>query len=63
MTLFPPYRLANYQTNCGAQAEYLMGASAPESLSLQELLSLANQAELQQWHELSLGYSSSQGDP
>lgn len=40
-----------------------MGASAPESISLQELLSLADQQGLQQWSELSLGYSSSQGDP
>jgi hypothetical protein len=40
--IFPPYKLRNYQTSYGAQAEYLMGASAPESLFLQELLSLAN---------------------
>ena len=40
-----------------------MGASAPESLSVQELLSLADQTELRRWERLGLGYSSSQGDP
>lgn len=60
--IFPPYKLADYQTRYGAQAEFFMGALAPEALSLQALLSLADPQELKQWHELSLGYSSSQGD-
>lgn len=44
-------------------ARYFMGASAPESRSLRELLSLADEEELRQWHDASLGYASSQGDP
>ena len=63
MTLFPSYRLAGYQASYGPRAEYFMGASAPESLSVRELLSLANQTERRQWDRLGLGYSSSQGDP
>ncbi len=38
-----------------------MGSSAPEAVSLQELLSLANHREMKLWNELSLGYSSNQG--
>ncbi len=63
MTLFPSYKLASFQTIHGARAKYFMRASAPESPSVQELLTLAGQRELRQWHQLALGYSSSQGDP
>ena len=59
---FPEYKLANYQMNAGPRTKYPMGASAPESMSLQELLSLANADELRQWNNFTLGYSSSQGD-
>lgn len=63
MTLFPTYKLASFQAAHGAQATHLMGASAPESLAAQELLSLANQTEREQWEQLGLGYASVQGDP
>ncbi len=61
--IFPPYELANYQISHAARAEYFMGASAPQAISLQQLLSLADQQELEQWNNLTLGYSTSQGDP
>lgn len=63
MTLFPSYKLASFQTTHRTRAKYFMGASAPESPSVQELLTLAGQTEHRQWHQLTLGYSSSQGDP
>lgn len=61
--IFPPYKLASYQASISNQTDYFMGASAPESISLQELLSLADQQEPKQWNGLSIGYTSSQGDP
>ena len=60
--LFPPSRLATFQAAYGPKAENQMGASAAQALTLRELLSLADEAELKPWHELSLGYSSVQGD-
>lgn len=60
--LFPPYRLAAFQAEYAAKADFQMGASAAQALTLQELLSLADETELKPWHALSLGYSSSQGD-
>ena len=44
------------------KAKYFMGASASETMTLTELLELANDDELKLWHELPLGYSNSQGD-
>ena len=63
MTLFPPYQLASFQAAHGARATHLMGSSAPESLSVEALLSLASPAERGQWETLHLGYASVQGDP
>lgn len=60
--LFPPYRLAAFQAEYGTKAEYRMGASAAQAVTLQELLSLADETELRPWNALSLDYASVQGE-
>jgi len=60
---FPEYKLASYQMMAAPKTQYAMGASAPEAMMLQELLSLADEEEARQWHDFTLGYSTSQGDP
>ncbi len=60
---FPEYKLANFQASAASRTKHVMGASAPQHCSLQELLAIASEEECNQWHEFSLGYTPSQGSP
>lgn len=40
----------------------MLGAASPDSMTVAGLLSLASEAELQQWHNLKLDYASAAGD-
>jgi len=59
---FPEYKLTKFQADNAHRSEYFMGASGPEAISLQELLSLASDEDRQRWQGFSLGFASSQGD-
>ena len=59
---FPEYKLVKFQTENGHRTKYFMGASGPEAVSLQELLSLASDEDRQRWQGFPLGFASSQGD-
>ena len=61
MNLFPDYQLGHFQQELGPYAQLNMGASAPEPISLAELLSMASQEERACWEKLSLDYASSLG--
>ncbi len=59
---FPEYKLTQFQADNAHRSKYFMGASGPEAISLQELLSLASDEDKQRWQGFSLGFASSQGD-
>jgi aspartate/methionine/tyrosine aminotransferase len=59
---FPEYKLVKFQTENSRRTSYFMGASGPEAVSLQELLSMASDEDRQRWQNFSLGFASSQGD-
>jgi aspartate/methionine/tyrosine aminotransferase len=58
-----PFALERYFGLYEFKARYLLSASDCESLSLAELLALADADSRQRWERLSLGYTESQGDP
>jgi aspartate/methionine/tyrosine aminotransferase len=58
-----PFKLERYFARHEFSAPYLLSPSDPESLTLDELLGLADPAGHQLWRELSLGYTDSQGHP
>lgn len=57
------FKLERYFAQHEFQAKYVLGASDCESLSLRELLALADAKTLQLWEQLSLGYTDTQGHP
>ncbi len=63
MHTIPPFRLERYFAQYEFKARYLLSASDCESLTMQELLDLADPDSLRRWHSLSLGYTESQGLP
>jgi aspartate/methionine/tyrosine aminotransferase len=58
-----PFRLERYFAQYEFTAPYLLCCSDCESLSLQELLDMADEECLQIWNNLRLGYTESQGHP
>jgi len=58
-----PFQLERYFARHEFQVQYLLSASDCESLSLKELLNLADAEGLKLWEELALGYTESQGHP
>ena len=56
-----PFKLERYFAAHEFSAPYLMCASNCESLSLSELLSLADEDSRNMWNDLKLGYTESQG--
>lgn len=63
MPLLPPFKLERYFARYEFKAPYLLSASDCESLSLAELLSMANPETTRLWDQLSLGYTDSAGHP
>src|SRR5512137_1309605 len=58
-----PFKLERYFAQHEFTAKYLLSASDCESLSLHELLQLADPDSLRLWNELKLGYTESPGHP
>ncbi|HSX18873.1 MAG TPA: aminotransferase class I/II-fold pyridoxal phosphate-dependent enzyme [Candidatus Saccharimonadales bacterium] len=58
-----PFEIERYFARYEFSAPYLLSSSDCEPLSLQELLKLADKQSLKLWHNLSLGYTESQGNP
>ena len=58
-----PFRLERYFAAHEFGVEHLLSASDCESLSLKDLLSLADADALALWHDLGLGYTETQGHP
>ncbi len=58
-----PFQLERYFARYEFDAPYLLSASDCESLSLQEVLGLADAETLALWNDLKLGYTESQGHP
>jgi aspartate/methionine/tyrosine aminotransferase len=58
-----PFKLERYFALHEFTAKYLLSPSDCESLSLSELLQLADVESLALWHELKLGYTESPGHP
>lgn len=58
-----PFKLERYFAQHEFSAPYLLSPSDPDSLTLDELLGLADEAGRQLWRELRLGYTDSQGHP
>ncbi len=63
MPRFAPFKLERYFAQYEFKARYLLSASDCESLTLAELLKLADPASRALWDALSLGYTESQGHP
>ncbi len=63
MLRFEPFQLERYFARYEFKARYLLSASDCESLSLAELLELADPPTRALWEALSLGYTESQGHP
>jgi aspartate/methionine/tyrosine aminotransferase len=61
--LIASFKLERYFAQHEFTAKYLLSPSDCESLSLAELLQLADAESLALWHELRLGYTESQGHP
>jgi aspartate/methionine/tyrosine aminotransferase len=59
---FPEYKLVKFQAENARRGKYFMGASGPEAISLQELLSMASDEDRQRWQGFSLGFAPSLGD-
>lgn len=60
---FNPFKLERYFAEYEFKVKYLLSPSDCESLSLSELLQLADADSLKLWEELRLGYTESQGHP
>jgi aspartate/methionine/tyrosine aminotransferase len=63
MPALQPFKLERYFAEHEFSARYLLSASDCESLSVAELLGLADADGLRRWEMLRLGYTESQGDP
>lgn len=63
MTTIPVFILENYLLQHEHKAEFSLCNSGLDSLSLSELLSLADEETLTVWEQQSLGYSEPQGHP
>lgn len=61
--MITPFKLERYFALHEFKARYLLSASDCESLSMQELLNLADEDSLWRWRSLSLGYTESLGLP
>jgi aspartate/methionine/tyrosine aminotransferase len=61
--MLPPFKLERYFAQHEFSARYLLSASDIESLSLKEMLDLADADSLDRWNTLSLGYTESLGLP
>jgi aspartate/methionine/tyrosine aminotransferase len=63
MPSLPPFKLERFFAEYEFKVRYLMSASDCESLTLAELLGLADGDSLARWQRLTLSYTESQGDP
>ena len=61
--MIAPFMLERYFAQHEFKARYLLSASDCESLTMQELLDLADEECLSRWQTLSLGYTESLGLP
>ena len=59
----PPFALERFFARYEFAARYLLSASDCESISLEQLLKLADAETLHLWHNLNLGYTESLGHP
>src|SRR5512136_1083502 len=59
----PPFKLERYFAQYEFKVKYLLSPSDCESLSMNELLQLADPDSLALWNELRLGYTASPGHP
>ena len=57
------FELEEYLAKREFIAPYLLCCSDSQSLTLQEILSMANEEELNLWNNLSLGYTERYGHP
>jgi aspartate/methionine/tyrosine aminotransferase len=62
-TSLPPFQLERFFAQYEFKVRYLLSASDCESLTLAELLGLADADGLDRWQRLTLSYTESQGDP
>jgi len=62
LSLFPENSLVAYQQKYRPLAKHFLSTASVEPLKLQEILQLANEAELEQWQQLTLDYTPSAGD-
>jgi hypothetical protein len=58
-----PFKLERFFAEYEFKVRYLLSASDCESLTLAELLALADADGLARWEGLTLSYTESQGDP
>ena len=58
-----PFKLERYFAQYEFKVKYLLSPSDCESLSMSELLEMAEPGDLRLWDELKLGYTESQGHP
>lgn len=63
MTTLSPFKLERYFAEYEFKIKYLLSPSDCESLTLRDLLDLADADSLRLWESLSLGYTESQGHP
>ncbi len=63
MPSLPPFKLERFFARYEFNVRYLLSASDCESLTLTELLALAEPDALERWERLTLAYTDSQGDP
>jgi aspartate/methionine/tyrosine aminotransferase len=63
MNKLPEFKLERYFGQWEFRARYLLSPSDCESMSVAELLGLADADGRRRWQELRLGYTESQGDP
>ena len=63
MSHLEPFALERYFAKHEFSAKYLLSSSDCESLTLKDLLSMADEDGLEMWGNLQLGYTESQGHP
>ncbi|PST21948.1 pyridoxal phosphate-dependent aminotransferase [Mesorhizobium plurifarium] len=63
MTTLPPFRLEKHFSRWEFTARHHMTASDSETMSMAELLSLADDADREAWERLTLGYTETYGAP
>jgi aspartate/methionine/tyrosine aminotransferase len=61
--LLPPFKLERYFAQYEFKVRFVLSASDCESLTLRELLGMADADSLARWEQLSLGYTESPGHP